>query len=80
MSYTVLLHIKNEDSVIGELEELPDPQAQFLAVRSPRLRDGGEVSYLLPETNTVMYPWIMIHCVEILPTETDEQIITFVRE
>jgi hypothetical protein len=80
MPYTVLLHIKNEDSVIGELEELPDPQAQFLSVHSPRLRDGGEVSYLLPETNTVMYPWGMIHCVEVLPTETDEQIVTFVRE
>jgi len=80
MPYTVLLHIKNEDSVIGELEELPDPQAQFLALHSPRLRDGNEVSYLLPETNIVLYPWSMIHCVEVLPTETDEQIVTFVRE
>jgi len=80
MSYTVLLHIKSEDSVIGELEELPDPQAQFLSVRSPRLRDGREVTYLLPETNTVLYPWGMIHCVEVLPTESDEQIVTFVRE
>lgn len=80
MPYTVLVHIRNEDAVIGELEELPDPQAQFLAVRSPRLRDGREVTYLLAETNTVWYPWSMIHCVEVLPTETDEQIVTFVRE
>jgi len=80
MPYTVLLHIMNEDSVTGELEELPDSQAQFLAVHSPHLRDGSEVSYLLPETNTVLYPWGMIHCVEVLPTESDEQIVTFVRE
>lgn len=80
MSYTVLLHIRNEDSVIGEIEELPDPQSQFLTLRSPRLRDGREVTYLLPETNTVLYPWSLIHCVEVLPTETDEQIVTFVRE
>ncbi|MGC9520607.1 MAG: hypothetical protein ACP5HG_01835 [Anaerolineae bacterium] len=80
MPYTVLLHIMNEDSVIGELEELPDPNAQYVALRSPHLRDGREVSYLLPETNTVLYPWNRIHCVEILPSESDEQIVTFIRE
>jgi len=80
MPYTVLLHIRNEDSVLGELEELPDPSSQFLEVRSPRLRDGREVSYLLPETNTVLYPWSIIHCVEVMPTEEDEQIVTFIRD
>ncbi len=80
MAYTVLLHIMNEDAVVGEIEEIPDPTQQFLALRSPRLRDGREVSYLLAETNTVLYPWSRIHCVEILPTENDEQIVTFIRE
>ncbi|MGC9469473.1 MAG: hypothetical protein ACP5HS_12830 [Anaerolineae bacterium] len=80
MPYTVLLHILNEDSVVGELEEFPDPTAQYLALRSPRLRDGREVTYLLAETNVVLYPWTRIHCVEILPTESEEEIVTFVRE
>ena len=80
MPYTVLLHIMSEDSVVGELEELPDPNQQYLVLKSPRLRDGREVSYLLAETNTVLYPWNRIHCVEIMPTETDEQIVTFIRE
>jgi len=80
MPYTVLLHIRNEDSVLGELEEMPEPNSQFLAVRSPRLRDGREVTYILPETNTVLYPWSIIHCVEIMPTEEDEQIVTFIRD
>jgi len=80
MAYTVLLHIRNEDSVLGELEEMPDPASQFLEIRSPRLRDGREVSYLLPETNTVLYPWSIIHCIEVMPTEEDEQIVTFIRD
>jgi len=80
MPYTVLLHIRNEDSVLGELEEMPEPNSQFLAVRSPRLCDGREVTYILPETNTVLYPWSIIHCVEIMPTEEDEQIVTFIRD
>ena len=80
MAYTILLHILNEDAVVGEIDEMPDPSAQYLALRSPRLRDGREVSYLLPETNVVLYPWTRIMSIEILPTETDEEIVTFIRE
>jgi hypothetical protein len=80
MPYTLLVHIENEDAVVGEVEELPDPTAQYIALRSPRLRDGREVTYLLAETNVVLYPWNRVHSVEILPTEEDEQIVTFVRE
>ena len=80
MPYTLLVHIENEDAVVGEVEEMPDPNAQYLALRSPRLRDGREVTYLMPETNVVLYPWNRVHSVEILPTEQDEQIVTFIRE
>ena len=80
MPYTLLVHILNEDAVVGEVEELPEPGSQYLALSSPRLRDGREVTYLLPETNTVLYPWNRIHSVELLPTEEDEQIVTFIRE
>jgi hypothetical protein len=80
MAYTLIVHLNNEDAVVGEVEELPEPSAQFLIVTSPRLRDGRDVSYLLPETNTVIYPWTRIHSIEILPTESDEQIVTFIRE
>lgn len=80
MSHTILLHILNEDAVVGEVEEMPDPSSQYLALMSPRLRDGRDVTYLLPETNVVLYPWNRIHSVEILPTDEDEKIVTFIRE
>ncbi|MBN1873766.1 MAG: hypothetical protein JXA33_06015 [Anaerolineae bacterium] len=80
MPHTILLHILNEDAVVGEVEELPDPSAQFLTLMAPRLRDGRDVTYLMPETNVVLYPWSRIHSVEILPTEGEEEIVTFIRE
>ncbi len=80
MALTILLHIENEDAVVGEVEELPDPQSQYLTLTSPRLRDGRDVTYLLPETNTVIYPWHRVMSVEILTSEGDEQIVTFIRE
>jgi hypothetical protein len=45
-----------------------------------RRRDGSDVSYILPETNTVVYPWTRVHCVEILPSEAEEEIVSFIRE
>ncbi len=80
MPYTLIVHLLNEDAVVGEVEDLPETASQYLMLSSPRLRDGRDVSYLLPETNIVIYPWIRVHSVEVLPTETDEQIVTFIRE
>ena len=80
MAYTILLHVLNEDAVVGEIEDLPDPTAQFVLLSSPRLRDGREVPYLLGETNQVIIPWHRVHSLEILPSEEDEEIVTFIRE
>ena len=80
MAITILLHVENEDAVVGEVEEMPDPHSQYILITSPRLRDGRDVTYLLPETNTVIYPWHRIMSIEILTSEGDEQIITFIRE
>jgi hypothetical protein len=77
---TVLIHIVGEESIVGEIESIPEPTDQVLIVNNLRLRDGRDVSYLLPETDTVVYPWTRIHCVEILPSEGEEEIISFIRE
>lgn len=80
MSHTVLIHIVNEEAVVGEIERLPEATDQVLVVHNVRYRDGREVSYVLPETETVVYPWQRIHCVEILPSEGEEDVVTFIRE
>jgi hypothetical protein len=80
MPHTVLIHILNEESVVGEVERLPEPTDQVVVVHNVRYRDGREVSYVLPETDTVVYPWDRIHCMEILPSETEEEVVTFIRE
>ncbi|MGD8969082.1 MAG: hypothetical protein PVI07_16365 [Anaerolineae bacterium] len=80
MAYTVLIHISNEQAIVGEIEHIPEPTDQVLIVHNIRYRDGRDVSYVLPETDTVIYPWHRIHCVEILPSETKEELISFIRE
>lgn len=80
MPHTVMIHVLNEDAVVGEVDELPKPEDQVIIVSNVRRRDGRDVSYVLPETNTVVYPWARVHCVEILPSEAEEEIVSFIRE
>jgi len=80
MAHTILIHVLNEDAIVGEIDELPDQNAPFLKVSSPRLRDGRDVSYFLPDTNIVLLPWNRIHSIEIMPTEGEEKLVTFIRE
>jgi hypothetical protein len=75
-----MIHLLNEDAVVAEIERMPEPGDQVLIVNNLRLRDGRDVSYVLPETNTVVYPWTRIHCLEILPSEKEEKIVGFIRE
>ena len=63
MPYTVMIHVLNEDAVIGEVENMPEPDDQIIIVSNVRRRDGRDVSYVLPETNIVVYPWTRVHCV-----------------
>jgi len=49
-------------------------------VSNVRYRDGRDVSYVLPETSKVVYPWTRIHCVEVLPSEKEEEVVSFIRE
>ncbi len=80
MPLTVLVHMLNEDPIVAEVDRLPDPTDQYLLCENPRRRDGRDLSYVLPEVKALLVPWHRIHCVEILPSEEEEKIVTFVRE
>lgn len=80
MAYTVLIHIANEDPVVGEIEELPAAADTSLRVQNPRKRDGKDLHYLQSDVTTVLWPWSRISFVEVLPSGGEDEIIGFVRE
>jgi hypothetical protein len=80
MALTIMLHILNEDPVVGEVEELPAPGDQLITVNNPRRRDGKDLHYLESNVVTVIYPLNRINFIEVLPSEEEEEIIGFVRE
>ena len=80
MSYRLQIHIANDDPVVVDVEDLPAPTDNFLIGSNPQRRDGKEVQYILREVNQVIFPIHRISFIQILPSERDEAIPTFVRE
>ena len=76
----VIIHIINEDPIIAEMHDYPEPDASFIILQKPRMRDGRPISYINPEVTTLMWPLNRINFIEILPDDDGEEIITHVRE
>ncbi|MFH2102073.1 MAG: hypothetical protein ABIJ39_01785 [Chloroflexota bacterium] len=80
MTYTVIVHLPNEDPVVGELAELPKSTDTMVTVNNPRRRDGKDLHYLSVDIVTVIWPVNQITFIEVMPSEAEEQIIGFVRD
>jgi hypothetical protein len=80
MATEVLIHIKNSEPVLAEIEELPTNKDTMIKVNNPRLRDGKDLHYLASNVVTVYWPIDQISFIEILQAEEEEQVIGFVRE
>jgi hypothetical protein len=80
MSITIILHITNEDPILAEVDQLPEPHDQMIAINNPRLRDGKDLHYLEDETTSMIIPWHRVNFVEVLPSAELEEVVTIVRE
>ena len=77
---TVLIHILNEDPVLGEIENLPGATDTIMVVNNPRKRDGKDLANVVQNVTQVIWPISRCAFIEVIPGEDEEQIISFVRE
>jgi hypothetical protein len=80
MAYTVLIHIHNEDPILADLDELPNPTDNFLQVTNLRRRDGKDVHFADPAAVALIFPWHRIVFLEVMPSGEETEVIGFVRE
>jgi hypothetical protein len=80
MAYSVLIHLVNEEAVLGEMEELPASTANFITVANPRKRDGKDLAFIQANVTTVMWATHRVTYIEVVPGEAEEKLVTFVRE
>ncbi len=77
---SVLIHIQNEDPVLGEVDSLPAPTDMMVLIKNPRRRDGKDLHYLEANVSTVIWPVARINFIEVIPSGEEEEIISFIRE
>ena len=77
---TLLIHIQNEDPVVGDVDALPAANDTLLLVKNPRRKDGKDLFFLDANVTSVIWPISRINFIEIIPGVEEEDIITFVRE
>ena len=80
MAFTVILHIPNESSVAGEVDELPKPTDSTIVVMNPRQKDGKALHYLDSGAVKVIWPLAKVSFIEVLGDAEDEKIVGFVRD
>lgn len=80
MRLSVIIHFIDSDTIVGEVDELPNPSDQFMIVQDPRRRDGKPIPNVNENVQTVLYPWHRIAFVQLLPIADTENIIGHVRE
>ena len=81
MSITCIIHVQGGDAIVGEIDELPDPGAQYVVFTNVRARDGKSVVYIDREATRIMFPWHRISFLETLPSDEDmKEVETFFRD
>ncbi len=77
---SVIVHIANEDAIVCEIEELPNPQDISILVHNLRRRDGMDVHYLDEDVTSVIFPLHRINFIQVLPSAEISEVVGFVRE
>lgn len=80
MAVEVIIHLQNEDPVLAELDEMPDPTHQCIFVNNPRRRDGRQLHYVTEGATGFIFPWTRITFIEIMGEEEAGEVIEFFRD
>jgi len=80
MAMSVIIHIKNAEAMLAEIDDLPGPTDTIIKLSNPRQRDGKDLIFLEHNVVTVYWPWSEISFMEVLPGDSAEEVVSFVRE
>ena len=80
MSSSVIVHIRNAEPMLAEIDEMPQLTDVLIKLNNPRQKDGKDLIFLERNVVTVYWPWAEISFLEILPGDTAEEVVSFIRE
>ena len=76
MSYNIIAHLRGDEPIEGEIDELPPPNATFIAVKNPRKRSNHDLEWLDHRTMTLLISFSQIISIEIVATHMEQDLVT----
>jgi hypothetical protein len=69
----VILHVLNQDAIVGEMEKLPDPKDSFVSISNPRKMDNRPVTFIDKRARVIIFPWNQIFFIEVMESEEEKR-------
>jgi len=76
MDYHVVVHMVSGDPIEGVIDELPAPQANFIALKNASQRSSRDLDWLDSRTKILLISFAYIVSVEISPMRNSDDILT----
>jgi hypothetical protein len=81
LAIRAILHVVGEESVLGEIEAMPNPSDNFVVVTNPRRKDGKPLPTVNEDVSSVVFPWTRIAFIELFEESSQrESVVGFFRE
>ena len=66
MSMVAIVHLLGEDAILADIDELPDPNHNYMVLRNIRKKDGKSLTYVDDEATAFLYPWNRVSFIELM--------------
>lgn len=81
MAMKAILHISGEESILCEIETMPQPTDNFVVIFNPTRKDGKAIPTLEGNVTSVIFPWTRVSYIELFEERSQrENVVGFFRE
>ena len=81
MAIKAILHISGEESILCEIETMPQPTDNFIVAFNPTRKDGKAIPTLETDVTSVLFPWTRVSYIEMFEERSQrENVVGFFRE
>jgi hypothetical protein len=76
-----ILHVVGDESILCEIEAMPQPTDNFIVVFNPTRKDGKPIPTLETAVTSVVFPWTRVSFIELFEERSQrENVVGFFRE
>ena len=81
MAMKAIMHVHGEESILCEIETMPQPSDNFVVVYNPTRKDGKKIATLEDNATSVIFPWTRVAYIELFEERSQrESVVGFFRE